>query len=481
MNKIKVFFRADGNSTIGLGHVYRSLALLQMLDDFFDCYFIIKDPSPEISTLISDKCKNLIVITSDLTLAAETQLLIAEHLKPTDYLVVDGYEFDIAYKKEILSSKIKLICIDDLYADHGGADLIINHGGGSAASKYPHYLNTQYCLGPKYALLRPPFWQFAQNKNEEISNGEALFICFGGADPENYTVNTLKLIGTDSTTKCHVVIGSAYQHKDVLDEFIRSSNLNIEISNNLSAEDMVVLMSTCNTAITSASTIAYEYLSTGGLLYLKQTADNQIHLYNYLIDNKLAFNVDEYPLIDDYKINESQIIQNNVFDGNQAKRLRNIFKSLILDTREAREADAYLYHEWTNDKTTRAQSFVQNSIPLENHLKWFDQKLKTDSTEMYVIELNNTPIGQVRFDLFDDYSIISYSLDKEYRGKGLGTAMLHRALVRYKLDHDQRHEIIGYVKKENIPSQKAFRLLEFKEQETDLYKDSYQYIYSHGV
>jgi hypothetical protein len=44
----------------------------------------------------------------------------------------------------------------------------------------------------------------------------------------------------------------------------------------------------CSKAITSASTIAYEYAAVGGELYLVQTADNQQHVYSYFIKNQLA-------------------------------------------------------------------------------------------------------------------------------------------------------------------------------------------------
>ncbi len=41
-NKPKIYFRADGNATMGLGHVIRSLALAEMSNDIFDCHFKIK-------------------------------------------------------------------------------------------------------------------------------------------------------------------------------------------------------------------------------------------------------------------------------------------------------------------------------------------------------------------------------------------------------------------------------------------------------
>ena len=43
MIKKKVVLRADGNSKIGLGHVYRLLALAEMLKEDFECVLAMND------------------------------------------------------------------------------------------------------------------------------------------------------------------------------------------------------------------------------------------------------------------------------------------------------------------------------------------------------------------------------------------------------------------------------------------------------
>jgi len=56
----KLIIRADGNKRIGLGHIYRALALGDMLKNDFDCHFATSEKDPDINKLILSYCKNVI-------------------------------------------------------------------------------------------------------------------------------------------------------------------------------------------------------------------------------------------------------------------------------------------------------------------------------------------------------------------------------------------------------------------------------------
>jgi spore coat polysaccharide biosynthesis predicted glycosyltransferase SpsG len=44
LNNKQVIIRADGNSEIGYGHIFRCLALAQMLNEDFECWFYSQNP-----------------------------------------------------------------------------------------------------------------------------------------------------------------------------------------------------------------------------------------------------------------------------------------------------------------------------------------------------------------------------------------------------------------------------------------------------
>ena len=53
----KIYFRADASSDIGYGHFVRSLALADILKDYFDCYFATIHPTEYQLKEISKVCQ----------------------------------------------------------------------------------------------------------------------------------------------------------------------------------------------------------------------------------------------------------------------------------------------------------------------------------------------------------------------------------------------------------------------------------------
>jgi len=151
---------------------------------------------------------------------------------------------------------------------------------------------------------------------------------------------------------------------------------------------------------------------------------------------------------------------------------------LIVNIRRASIDDLMTYFHWANDPETRKQSFNSNLILIEDHTNWFKRKLSDPNCFLYVVSYGNTPIGQIRFDCKDEAAIISFSLDHNHRGKGLGLGILCKGIAQFRKDYPWEARIIGYVKKVNVPSVKAFRSLGFIETGSEKYPDSFKYILS---
>lgn len=131
--------------------------------------------------------------------------------------------------------------------------------------------------------------------------------------------------------------------------------------------------------------------------------------------------------------------------------------------RHATEQDLMLYFNWANDKVVRNNAISKGTIPLESHKKWFANQLQRPLTRMYIFERDNKPFGQVRFDIENHSAIIDFSIDENYRGKGLGSKMLSIALETFrKDDRGSFIKIEGLVKSSNIPSAKVFQKLKFE-------------------
>ena len=172
--------RADGCSEIGLGHVVRCISLSHMLKNDFTIHFFALEIPNSIKIKITQNAWNVTVI--------EEESDFLKRLTEDEIVVLDGYQFDSDYQKEIKNRGSKLVCIDDFQDQYFYADLVINHAPGVIKENYDGEPYTKYLLGPNYALLRPEFLESKSPDKQDFSKGvKKLFVCFGGSDVKNLT------------------------------------------------------------------------------------------------------------------------------------------------------------------------------------------------------------------------------------------------------------------------------------------------------
>lgn len=82
--------------------------------------------------------------------------------------------------------------------------------------------------------------------------------------------------------------------------------------------------------------------------------------------------------------------------------------------------DAQLLFDWRNEPLTLAMSVNTEPVAWDIHVKWLSTRLARPEPGLYVCEDDGSPCGMVRID--DDE--ISYTVDVNFRGKGLATKML---------------------------------------------------------
>lgn len=129
--------------------------------------------------------------------------------------------------------------------------------------------------------------------------------------------------------------------------------------------------------------------------------------------------------------------------------------------KRASKKDCNLLFNWANDTEVRKNSFNNNKILYEDHIKWFNNKINSDKCIIFIVQFKYTPVGQVRIDIEGETGLISYSIDKSYRGKGLAIVMLSLLEDEIKKNGIYIYKLIGFVKFENIASQKVFENLKY--------------------
>ena len=132
-------------------------------------------------------------------------------------------------------------------------------------------------------------------------------------------------------------------------------------------------------------------------------------------------------------------------------------------------SDAMQLFRWRNEKATRTNSLHSEELVYEEHVRWVESVLGTAKAQYFFILMASlVPIGQIRLSVENDMALISYSIDVAHRARGYGRMILQMA--EDKLREQSVHlTLVGYVKEENIASQRAFTSLLYREgRENDL-------------
>lgn len=247
-------FRVDFGSSVGLGHLMRSLVYAKR---FNEVVYISKSNQKEMLPY------PLITIQNE-----EEFFLHVKKLQPKE-VVIDNYAFTIEYQKKFkqLFPYIKLSCFDDEYKEYA-CDEIINHNLG-AKKKYYKEPNKVKLITP---LIREAF---IKTKKRRYRKKEKIVISFGGSDAKGLSLRTLWLL----RGLC-VDLFITYHNKDIK-KLKRFTFLHKNVTLHIDKE-IAPILAQAKIAIVTPSTIAYEaiYLDTNFIAV--QVAKNQDMLVRYL-------------------------------------------------------------------------------------------------------------------------------------------------------------------------------------------------------
>lgn len=318
MNKRKIYFRADAGTEIGYGHFIRSLALVDMLKNDFDCTFYTVTPTEyqvsEMEKVCQYKAMNTNTALND----------FLDILSGDETVVLDNYFYTTDYQKLIKNKGCKLVCIDDMHNKHYYADVIINMSPIKSII-YDKETYTQICLGFDWLLLRK---EFLMPKTINKRNSD-IVICLGGSDPYKITNKIIgSLILSDINEKIHVIVGDKV--------FINNNyRKNVEIHKDLTALEISKLFDKSGLAILSCSTVSIEAMSRGIPIIAGYYVDNQIEFYNYAKANKLFMGIDnmlEYDFSNIVNEIKNIFLSSEIFDIAGIKgRYINLFKKITDD------------------------------------------------------------------------------------------------------------------------------------------------------
>jgi len=455
----KILLRANGSAKTGLGHFYRIFALYSMFKSDRDAVLVTAADS---WTNAIPQELNYCLLPENISIAEEIQW-ISKKYPSSDYLFfADGYQFDEAYQLLVKEAGYKLLYIDDLMEWPMHADWVINHALSANSFAYNVDSSTRVVTGTAYAILRPAFQKASQLPVVTRQNG-IYFVCFGGADPMDLSVKaTQALLTFPSVKRVHVVIGAAYIHQTLFE--IEKVDSRVEVHRHVDEAFMAELMLTSTFGIVSASTTLYEACACKLPVLCGYYVDNQEGIYNgalnrgfiYPAGDMRAFTVDQFhALLVEYMHHEGDLkvqqLQALWFDGRSAKRIHQMIET---NYRRATINDVKLIYDWSNDPTTRANSYSSEPIVFENHVKWFSNKLMDKNSYFFIAEVKGYPAGLVRYEIKGDHAVVGILVGEDFRGKGFATEFLRGSGYFYFKENDL--PVFAYIKTQNKASIGAF-------------------------
>jgi UDP-2,4-diacetamido-2,4,6-trideoxy-beta-L-altropyranose hydrolase len=341
--KQKVVFRADGNSSIGLGHLLRLVALADMLKNDILVCFAIQKPTKSVIALIQNTCSEIISLPEETDYLKEANSLIHNHLDGNEIVVLDGYHFKSEYQKLLATKCKKLVYVDDLHSWHQHAHCIINHALGVSPKDYSAESYTQFYLGLNYALLRKEFFNFKFAKRN-VKQIKKVFVSMGGTDIHNVTLKVIEALSTiNFIENITVLVGSVNVRHTSVQNYLSSNSLTkFNLKQNLSAQELCDELNSCDLAICPASTTAIEACAIGIGLICGTTASNQNDILRGLDQNNCILNAGDLTqlsvqqiraLVMDLSENTEPLVkmmlaQKELIDGKSPQRFVELFKKL---------------------------------------------------------------------------------------------------------------------------------------------------------
>ncbi|WP_405208892.1 UDP-2,4-diacetamido-2,4,6-trideoxy-beta-L-altropyranose hydrolase [Aquimarina sp. LLG6339-5] len=331
--KKKILFRADGNSETGLGHLFRLFALVEMFKDSFEYVYLTRETTVTEAIPSSYKYE---LIPKAITLENEP-LWIFKNFPPSEYFIIaDGYHFVSSYQKALKELTYKIAYVDDLAKEHMFADIIVNHSSHFKKVDYHAESYSKFALGTDYAILRPMFLKEAK-KSRKITKINSSFVCFGGSDPYDLSLKSVKaLLSLPIIEEINVVLGAAYKGKEIFD----LKNEKVKIHQDISGEELSNIMCKCQVAVLPISTIFYEAITCKMIIFSGYFVENQMNAYHSFkkkeifldLGNLLSCNFESnLKKIEYIKLDEIDNLlknQSSIIDGMQKVRFLELIDSL---------------------------------------------------------------------------------------------------------------------------------------------------------
>ncbi|HEV8322562.1 MAG TPA: UDP-2,4-diacetamido-2,4,6-trideoxy-beta-L-altropyranose hydrolase [Myxococcota bacterium] len=287
---LPVLLRADASARIGTGHLMRCLTLATALRRAGAAPRLLVRPDlPALLQRARASGFEIVEVTEAPdpgaapappgATAAPLERMVADALNDAGAkacVVVDGYQFDQAYRAAVRARGATSLVIDDLRPQDVIADVFLDQNFGAGGVAYGNSGGAAMLLGVEFAVLRDEFREAAAVPARRTpARARRLLVSMGGSDPDGMTGRVLDACARldDPDLQVDVLCGAANAHVAALRARAGSERFALRVL--VDPPGVAALMREADLAIAAGGTTSWEMMCVGLPSVKVVLADNQ--------------------------------------------------------------------------------------------------------------------------------------------------------------------------------------------------------------
>lgn len=293
VNRKVAVLRADASSSIGVGHVMRSLSLGEaLLDEGFGVELVSFELAPSLQSLATSCGVELVELACAPRSSEDAQFVLQRN---ANIVVVDGYEFSREFFAVLEASSTPFAVVDDNAETNAQTpSAVINQNPHASASMYAQLQgNPKLLFGLQYAMVRKEVREVAA-MNLSSREGE-VFVAMGGADFLGLTAPIVEALA-ETGLQIRVAVGHTNTQRVHIQK-LADQLWNVTL---IEQQDYVSSLASAHVAVLAAGSSLWEACAVGTPSIGLVVADNQFASANAakklgftrVVDCRVRFNVE---------------------------------------------------------------------------------------------------------------------------------------------------------------------------------------------
>jgi UDP-2,4-diacetamido-2,4,6-trideoxy-beta-L-altropyranose hydrolase len=486
--------RADGSREIGLGHLMRSLALLQELrrrgwaaslatQRHSDTDVFAAGPVAALMEGI-----DIIPITADRKFGPRD---VSDECEK-NILIFDHYGLDAEFETIFAGRGFCRVVVDDLADRRHDCEFLINPAIDLNEESYRHLVppTCRLLTGAQFVILRPEFLTCREKSlGRDRTSIREIIVSLGATDTVGLTLpvlNALAKVRSELPSfSVSVLMSGAAANIEEVQAFLADAPKDWRLK--LDATNVGEALTGADLAIGTFGGSSWERACLGvPTIAIAVAANQNTNRAKFEEANAvIALSADENfseNLVDSLhalhrspdRLSRMSAAAASLCDGlgcgRIADRLEAYLDQQLTDTamprrseislRAARSEDCSLLYSWQRHPNTRRHAREAQPPTWEQHCRWFESRIAHADDRFMVMEAAGQPVGVVRLDPSDDFGDLEVSiyLSPDHYGKGYAQAGLRAA---HALSPETA--LVAFIKPENTRSLKLFARAGFRQ------------------